>query len=130
MWKVSLLLTAALMLMATIASSQAVKPPTFTAQDRELIETYYKRIIGTLAPGSLDRSPLPLGVEQALVVGSRVPQLKSGLELLPAKLESQLSTISSDYGRYKLGRHVLLLRKDNFEIADILKNIAIKGPQK
>jgi hypothetical protein len=125
-WKLSLLLTVALMLMTTISLSQASKGPAFTAQDRELIEAYYKRIIGTLAPGSLDRTPLPLGVEQALVVGGHVPMsVEKDLERLPEKLESQLSQTARSNHVYKLGRHILLVT-DPGVIADILKNVAPK----
>ena len=129
-WKLALLLTGAFMtfMMAeTIVLSQELKAPTFSPKDRELIETYYNHLIGALAPGSLDRSPFPLGVEKALVAGSHVPmQLEKDLEPLPAKLESQLTPVTSAYGRYKVGRHVVLMRKEDLAIADILKNVAVK----
>jgi hypothetical protein len=123
---VALLLAAAVILLASTSSPQESKP-VFTANDRQLIEAYYKHLVGTLAPGSLDRSPFPIGVEKALVAGSHVPmQLEKDLQLLPANLESQLSVITGDYGRYKLGRHVVLMRKADLAIADILKNVAVK----
>lgn len=125
-WKVALLLAAALILLASISLAQESKP-VFTAKDRELIESYYNHLIGTLAPGSLDRAPFPLGVEKTLVAGSHVPmQLEKDLLPLPAKLESQLSAITGDYGRYKLGRHAVLVKKADLEIADIIKNVAFK----
>jgi hypothetical protein len=129
-WKVALLLTAVFLLMATFSAGQETKP-TFSLKDRELIETYYTHLLGTLAPGSVDRSPFPLGVEKALVVGSHVPmQLEKMLEPLPAKLESQLTPITGDYGRYTLGRHVVLVNKADLAIADILKNMAVKETPK
>jgi hypothetical protein len=129
-WKLALLLTAMLLLMAMSSLGQDAKP-VFTANDRMFIESYYAHVIGTLAPGSLDRSPFPLGIEKALAAGSRVPvQLQKELEPLPVKLESQLSPISGDYRRYKLGRHVVLVKKADFTIADIIKNVAIKEPAK
>ena len=129
-WKVALLLTAVLLLMATFSAAQEPKP-TFSPKDRELIETYYTHLLGTLAPGSVDRSPFPLGVEKALVVASHVPmQLEKMLEPLPAKLESQLTPITGDYGRYMLGRHLVLIKKADLEIADILKNVAVKETPK
>jgi hypothetical protein len=125
-----MLITAVLMLLATVSLAQARKPE-FNAKDRQAIETYYNRLIGTLAPGSLDRSPFPLGIEKALVAGSHVPmQLERNLEPLPAKLESQLSQITGDYGRFTLGRHVVLVKKADLEIADIIKNVAVKDPAK
>jgi hypothetical protein len=125
-WKLALIAAAVVLLSASIALAQDAKPA-FSANDRELIEAYYNHLIGTLAPGSLDRSPFPLGVEKTLVAGSHVPmQLEKDLQPLPAKLESQLSAITGDYGRYKLGRHVVLIKKADLAIADILKNVANK----
>jgi hypothetical protein len=125
-WKVVLFITAALILMESIALAQESKP-VFTPKDRELIQAFYNHLIGTLAPGSVDRTPFPLGVEKTLVAGSHVPmQLEKDLLPLPAKLESQLSAITGDYARYKLGRHVVLVRKADLAIADILKNVAFK----
>ena len=72
-----------------------------------------------------------VGVEKALVVGSHVPmQLEKDLEPLPAKLESQLTQITGDYGRYTLGQHVVLIKKTDLAIADILKNVAVKEKAK
>ena len=123
-WKIALLILAFLLL-AAIGWSQTT--PSFNTKDRQAIEKYYDKIIGTLAPGSLDRSPFPLGVEKALVRGSHVPmQLEKDLEPLPPKLESELSQLTAGYARYKLGRHVLLVKKSDLEISDILKNVAVK----
>lgn len=125
-WKVALLLTVAVMFLASISLAQETKPA-FSVKDRELIEAYYNHLIGTLAPGSLDRSPFPLGIEKALVAGSHVPmQLEKELKPLPAKLESQLGPPTGGYERYKLGRHVVLVNKADLEIADIIKNVAVK----
>jgi len=125
--KLALLLLLVLLLGTVIALSQVANSPTFSAKDRELIEAYYNHVIGTLAPGSLDRSEFPLAVEKALMAGSHVPmQLEKDLEPLPAKLESQLTQITGDYGRYTLGRHIVLIKKGDLTIADILKNVAVK----
>jgi hypothetical protein len=130
-WKLTLLLTVALLLMAALSVSQELKRPKFTAQDRQLIETYYSHIIGTLAPGSVDRSSYPPEVERALVVGGHLPMgLEKELERLPDKLESQLSEATRSYGCYKLGRHIILMKRDDRVIADILKNVALKQTRK
>jgi hypothetical protein len=126
-WELTLLLTVALTLIAAVSLPQEVKEPKFTAKDRELIEAYYEHVIGALAPGSLDRSTFPPEIERALVVGGRVPMNKEKeMERLPNKLESQLSEIAGNYGRYRLGRHVILMKKEDRTIADILKNVALK----
>ena len=129
-WKIALLVIAIVLLIASFSVAQE-STPAFSMKDRKLIETYYNQLIGTLAPGSLDRSPFPLGVEKALVVGSHVPmQLEKTLEPLPEKLESQLTLITGDYGRYTLGRHVVLVKKADLTIADIMKNVAVKATPK
>ena len=129
-WKLTLLFLILFPLLAALAAGQEQKP-TFTVKDKTLIETYYDHVIGTLAPGSLDRTPFALGVEKALVVGSHVPmQLEKDLAPLPAKLESQLTPLTGDYARYTLGRHVVLVKKGDLEIADILKNVAVKETPK
>lgn len=126
--KTALVVSAISLFMASLVFSQIAKPA-FTPKDREQIEAYYNHVIGTLAPGSLDRSSLGPAVEKALATGSRLPmQLEKDLEPLPAKLDSHLSQITGDYGRFKVGRHVVLLRKTDLLIADIMKNIAVKEP--
>jgi hypothetical protein len=129
-WKVALLIVIVFLLLTGVALGQDQKP-TFTAKDRGLIQTYYDHLIGTLAPGSLDRTPFAWGIEKALAPGSRVPmQLEKTLEPLPGKLESQLTPLTGDYARYTLGRHVVLVKKGDLEIADILKNVAVKETPK
>jgi hypothetical protein len=125
-WKGAVLLALSWLFLASVSTGED-KKPAFSAKDRELITDYYNHLIGTLAPGSLDRSAYPLAVEKALVISSHVPmQLEKELEALPPKLELQLSQITGDYGRYKLGRHVVLIKKADLTIADIIKNVAVK----
>ena len=132
-WKIALILAVILLFVfsislawsGTLQKSDDAKLPSFSAKDRQLIEAYYNHLIGTLAPGSLDRSSFPLGIEAALAPGSQVPmQLEKDLQPLPAKLDLQLSQITGDYARYTLGRHVVLIKKSDLAIADIIKNIA------
>jgi hypothetical protein len=133
-WKIGLavglsvaLLTAAALSAGVLQKSDLTKAPVFTPRDRELITAYYLSIISTLAPGSVDRSSFDPSIERGLAVGSRVSlQLGKRLEALPEKLDSELTLVSSEYGRYKLGRHVLLVRKADLAITDILKNVALK----
>src|SRR5437016_2475855 len=133
-WKVALLVALVLLfgMVVSLAWSAPQKAdesqmPVFNVKDHKLIEDYYNHLVGTLAPGSLDRSEFPLGVEESLAAGSRVPmQLEKDLKALPAKLESQLGVVTGDYARYTLGRHVVLVRKNDLKIADIIKNVAVK----
>lgn len=130
-WKIALILAVILLFAFSIslawgAPQNNAKLPVFTEKDHQLIEAYYKHLVGTLAPGSLNRSPFPLGVEAALTPGSHLPmQLEKDLQPLPAKLDEQLSQITGDYGRYTLGRHVVLVRKGDLTIGDIIKNVAV-----
>ena len=132
-WKIALVLAVILLFAFSIslawsAPQNNAKLPVFTEQDRQLIEAYYNHLVGTLAPGSLNRSQFPLGVEQALAPGSRLPmQLEKDLQRLPPKLEQELSQITGDFGRYTLGRHVILVRKSDGTIGDVIKNIAVNG---
>lgn len=133
-WKIALILAVILLFVFSISlawsaplqKSDSTKPPVFSAKDHQLIEAYYNHLIGTLAPGSLDRSSFEPGIEAALAPGSHVPmQLEKDLQPLPGKLDLQLSQITGDYARYTLGRHVVLVRKGDLAIGDIIKNIAV-----
>jgi hypothetical protein len=134
-WKIALLLAAILLFAMTVSLAWSApqkdnesKMPVFTASDRHLIEAYYNKLLGDLAPGSVDRSGFSLGIEQALVIGSHVPmQLENDLQPLPTKLEMQLTQlIPGNYMRYTLGRHVVLVRKADLAIADIIRNVGVK----
>ena len=132
-WKIVLILAAILLFAFSISLAWSApenvngKLPVFSAKDHQLIAEYYNHLLGTLAPGSVDRSPFPLGVEGTLKPGSRIPmQYEQDLKPLPPKLDSQLSQITGDYARYTLGRHVVLVRKADLTIGDISKNIAVK----
>lgn len=130
-WKIALILVVILLFAFSIslawsAPQNNAKLPVFTEKDHQLIEAYYNHLVGTLAPGSLNRSPFPLGIEAALKPGSHLPmQLEKDLQPLPVKLDEQLSQITGDYGRYTLGRHVVLVRKGDLTIGDIIKNVAV-----
>jgi hypothetical protein len=133
-WKIAVMLIVILLfgLVATLAwsapqSRDESRMPVFTDKDHRLIDEYYLHLVGALAPGSLDRSEFPMGIEQSLAAGSRVPmQLEKDLRPLPSKLESQLSQLTGEYARYTLGRHIVLVRKADLAIADIIKNVAVK----
>ena len=131
-WKIALALAVISLFLMTLSlgwsapQNPAEKLPVFSPKDRQIIEGYYNHLVGTLAPGSINRSPFPLGVERALTPNSHVPmQLEKDLQPLPPKLESQLTQITGNYARYTLGRHVVLVRKSDLAIGDIIKNVAI-----
>lgn len=141
-WRIILILTAILLLafsasLAWSAPQKAPespklilhgdKAPTFTAKDRDAIEGFYRHLMGTLAPGSINRTPFSPNIEKALTAGSHVPmQLEKDLTPLPKELESKLAPLTGDYGRYKLGTHVLVVKMADLTIADIIRNAGLK----
>src|SRR5215475_8644454 len=87
---IALLLAAAIVVMGQTADKSAKAE--FTKADREGIQNYYKHLLGTLAPASLDRKGFPEEIEKAITIGAKVPaQLEKQLELLPKELEDKLS---------------------------------------
>jgi hypothetical protein len=126
---VAVLLAAPLMAVTTMSTwgapqSDKTTMPLISAKDRQIIETYYTSLRGTLAPGSLDRSTFKPEIEKALVRGASVPiQLRKELERLPTKLESQLKLNTGDYTLFRLRHHVLLVNSADLTIADVLKNV-------
>jgi hypothetical protein len=123
-----LLALAALLLVATSVVGQSTdKPVKFTAEDRKAIDGYYTHLFGETAPGSLDRKDFSVEIEKVLKPGGKVPlQLEKELEWLPAELEKKLSQPPGGYLHYKLGRHVLIVRKSDLWIADIFKDAGLK----
>jgi hypothetical protein len=130
-WKIVLILTAILILAFSVAlawsTPQKTATPKFSPADRDAIQAYYLHLIGTLAPGSINRTPFSPNIEKALAVGSHVPmQLEKELMPLPGELEAKLVPLTGDYGRFKLGNHVLLVRMADLTIVDIIKNAGLK----
>jgi hypothetical protein len=112
-----------------LAWSTPQKAPTrvFTPAERDAIQAYYLHLMGTLAPGSINRTPFSPNIEKALATGSHMPmQLEKDLMPLPSELESKLLPLAGNYGRYKLGNHVLLVRLADLTIVDIIKNAGLK----
>jgi hypothetical protein len=137
-WRIILILTAILLLAFSVSlawsapqkAGEAPKfvlrgdvVPTFAAKDREAIEGFYRHLMGTLAPGSINRSPFSPAIEKALATGSHVPMgVEKDLTPLPKELESQLTILAGDYRRFKVGPHVVLVKVADSTIADIIKN--------
>lgn len=130
-WKIVLILTGILLLAFSVSlawsAPQKESTPTFTAKDRDAIEGFYLHLMGTLAPGSINRTPFSPNIEKALTKGSHVPmQLEKDLMPLPAELNSKLIPLTGDYGRFKLGNHILVVKMADLTIADIIKNAGLK----
>ena len=137
-WRIILVLTVILLLafsvaLALSAPQKTEEAPkfvlrgdivqTFTTKDREAIEGFYRHLMGTIAPGSINRSPFSPAIERALAKGSHVPMgVEKDLTALPKELESQLAILAGDYRRFKLGPHVVLVKVTDSTIADIIKN--------
>jgi hypothetical protein len=123
-----LLALMALLLVATSNVGQSTdKPVKFTADERKAIDSYYTHLFGETAPGSLDRKDYSVEIEKVLKPGGKVPlQLEKELEWLPEELEKKLSQPPGGYFHYKLGRHVLIVRRSDLFIADIIKDAGLK----
>jgi hypothetical protein len=121
---------AALLLAATALMGQTPDKPlkiVFTAADLKAIDAYYTHLLGEIAPGSLDRKDFSTEIEKVLKPGGKVPlQLEKNLEWLPSELEKKLVQPPGGYVHYKLGRHILILRRSDLTIADIVKNAGPK----
>jgi hypothetical protein len=119
------LLIALLLLGTMVAMGQTAEKtakPEITKADRVTINDYYKHLHGTLAPASLDRKGFGPEIERALIPGNKVPaQLEKQLEWLPKELEAKLASAQPGYIFQKLGRHVLLVRRSDLMIADIVR---------
>jgi hypothetical protein len=130
-WKIILIPTALAIFAFSVTLAWSAPENTstrvFTGPERDAIQAYYLHLIGTLAPGSINRTPFPPNIEKTLAVGSHVPmQLEKDLMPLPSELESKLGPLTGDYGRYKLGNHVLLIKMADLTIVDIIKNVGLK----
>jgi hypothetical protein len=130
-WKIVLILAAILILAFSVAlawsAPQKASTPVFTVVERDAIEAYYLHLMGTLAPGSINRTPFSPNIEKALTVGSHVPmQMEKDLMPLPDELESKLVPLTGDYGRFRLGNHVLIVKMVDLAIVDIIKNAGLK----
>lgn len=123
-WKWIVLLTVILLLAFSVSLAWSAPPKVaFTAKDHELITAFYLHLMGTLAPGSINRTPFSPAIEKALAAGSHVPmQLEKELKPLPNELESRLTLLTGEYRRFKLGPHVLLVKTADLSIVDIIKN--------
>jgi hypothetical protein len=120
-WKIVLILTAILIFAFSIslAWSAPQNSPTrvFTRAERDAIQAYYLHLMGTLAPGSINRTPFSPDVPM---------QLEKSLMPLPSDLEAKLVPLTGEYGRYRLGNHVVLVRMADLTIVDIIKNAGVK----
>jgi hypothetical protein len=127
-WRIIVILTAILLLAFSVSLAWSTPQKadallTFTATDREAIEGFYRHELGTLAPGSINRSPFSPAIERALAKGAHVPMgIDKDLAPLPKDLESKLTILAGDYRRFKAGPHVLLVKVTDSTIADIIKN--------
>jgi hypothetical protein len=53
-------------------------------------------------------------------------QMEKDLMPLPDELESKLVPLTGDYGRFRLGNHVLIVKMADLAIVDIIKNAGLK----
>jgi hypothetical protein len=118
-----LLMAAAIMVSGQVATK--VEKAEFTSAEREAIRNYYTHVLGTLAPASLDRKGFSPEIERELRPGNRVPmKLEKKMERLPRELSEKLRMPWPGHEHFRLGNHILLLRKPDMTIVDIVRDIA------
>jgi hypothetical protein len=111
----------------TLVVGAQEKKPAFTESERSIINQFYKHFISTMAPASLDRSPLSPEIDRSLVPRARVPMaFEKKLEPLPQELRSKLSLLTGNYKYYKLGWHVLIVNQSDMTIVDIVRDAGWK----
>ncbi len=108
-WKIILILTAILIFVfGTVlawTAPQNASTRVFSRAERDTIQAYYLHLIGTLAPGSINRTPFSPDIEKAFALGSRVPmQLEKDLMPLPSELESKLVPLTGFAQKVDRGR--------------------------
>ena len=124
------LITVAVLLASYVALPAADKMPKFTVNDYKTIDAYYRQQWGDIAPGSINRSTFSPDIERALKPGEKLPpQLQKKLETIPRELEEKLSGQPAGYAIYKLGHHVVLLRRSDLMIADIVRDAGLTSYQ-
>src|SRR5262249_58330921 len=76
-WKIVLILTAIVVFAFSIALAWSAPQNTsarlFTRAERDAIQAYYLHLMGTLAPGSINRTPFSPDIEKALTAGLQLP---------------------------------------------------------
>jgi hypothetical protein len=99
----------------------------FSPKDREVVEAYYKHLHGILAPASVERKPLSPEIEKAVAPGNKIPmQFEKQLQKLPRELALKLSAPQPGFDYYVLGPHVLLVRRSDLLIGDVIRNAGWK----
>ena len=76
-WKIVLILAGILLLAFSVAlawsAPQKPSAHAFAPAERDAIEAYYLHLMGTLSPGSINRTPFSPDIKKALAAGSHVP---------------------------------------------------------
>lgn len=94
----------------------------FSGQDRQRIDSWFKRypeyVTRTYAP----EGKLPPQVDRELAPTDRLPRNVAKARL-PWPLENQLSTVPPGVERVIVGRHLVILDERTFTVLDIIRDV-------
>ena len=95
----------------------------FSAQDREIVRTYYGEKRASLPAGLAKKAKLPPGLSRQV---ERSGHLPPGLERkrLPRDLEQRLSRVPEGHVRLRVGADVVLMDGRTELILDVMKDVA------
>jgi hypothetical protein len=127
--KFSLAIGASVFVRGTVLAVDWNRPAYFLPEERQLIETYYRRRKKAkakgLPPGLAKRGGnLPPGLQEQLDKNGRLPPgLQKRLAPLPVDLERRLPTLPDFWERVILEQHVILIDRSTERILDIIENV-------
>jgi hypothetical protein len=114
---------------ASVAAADAKRPAHFLAEERRIIEQYYRRGKKTkrkgLPPGLAKRGGnLPPGLQKQLEKNGKLPPgLQKRLEPLPVDLDRRLPRLPGYWERVIVERDVILIDRRTNRILDIIEDV-------
>jgi hypothetical protein len=101
---------------ALAAANATERAILFTGDDRQMIDTFFRKRSGYAA----EAKQLPS--REPLLVRDRLPE-KVTVHPLPPTLDGQLPPLPTGYGRVIVGRDVVLLDRRSHTILDIMREV-------
>jgi hypothetical protein len=101
---------------ALAAADAAERAILFTGDDRQVIDTFFRK------HGSYGTEQKQLARREPLLVRDRLPE-KVAVYPLPPTLDSQLPPLPRGYGRVIVGRDVVLLDRRSHTVVDIMREV-------
>jgi hypothetical protein len=100
---------------ALAAANATERAILFTGDDRQTVDTFFRKHAGQVEPKLIPR-------REPLLVRDRLPE-KAGVRPLPPTLGSQLPPLPRGYERMIVGRDVVLLELRSYTVVDIIRDV-------